>query len=143
MGRSEEGGVQEPRRTVVVDVAPLPGQETAVLPSRHARSDEPRECRRGRRARSVLGHKRRVPSRRSPTRVPPDLAPGDKCRGRGADRVDDPLVAGAAAEDGGGAFAYLTVVGRRSRAEEIEGGDQRAGAAEAALQSMVLAERLF
>src|SRR5436309_11141033 len=126
MGRSEEGGVQEPRRTVIVDVAPLPGQETTVLPSRHACSNEPREPRRGRRTGSVLDHKRGVPSRRSPTRVPPALAPGDKCRGRGADRVDDPVVAGAAAEDGGNALAYLAVGGRRIRAEEVEGGDQHA-----------------
>src|SRR5437899_8897088 len=143
MGRSDEGGVQEPRRTVVVDVAPLPGQETAVLPSRHACSDEPRERRRDRRAGLALGHKRRVPSRRSPTRVPPDLALCDKCRGRGADRVDDPLVAGAAAEDGGDALAYLTVIGRRIRAEEIESGDQHARGAEAALESVVLAECLL
>src|SRR2546422_9080674 len=105
---SEEGGVQEPSRAVVVDVTPLPGQETAVLPSRHAGSDEPREGRRGRRgAGAVLGHRRRVPSRRSLTRSPRTLAPGGERWGRGADRVDDPLVAGAAAENGGDGFADL------------------------------------
>src|SRR5439155_16992384 len=67
---------------------------------------------------------------------------GEDGRG-GPDRVDDPLVAGAPADDGRDALADLAVARRRVRAQEIQRGDQHAGRAEAALQPVMLAERLL
>ena len=42
--RAQESGVEKPGRTVIVDVAPLPGQEPRILAPRHSRANEPRQA---------------------------------------------------------------------------------------------------
>ena len=69
---------------------------------------------------------------------------GDDHLGCGLDRLDDLLVAGAAAEDAADRLADLVAgAAARMRADELDRRHQHRGRAEAALQGVVLGERLL
>ena len=57
--------------------------------------------------------------------------------------VDDVLIAGAAAEIAGNAFADLALGGRRVVVEQVDAGHDHAGRAESALQAVLLPEALL
>src|SRR5581483_9179265 len=83
-------------------------------------------------------------SRSSPSRLPLRLIPGGLHRGsRGLDGADDVDVAGADAEVAGESLADGGLVGVGLVAQQLERGDQDAGRAVAALEAVVLPERLM